>query len=94
MNSFYIKPGSLLCAKSAVIGTGENFKKCIEKGSVLLFLTREQYAEIDDPTLFIYRYVQDNRKCCIICTEEQFFKFFEVIYLGSVHESNDCDKNS
>lgn len=85
MSDFWITPGSLLYTKDTVIGSGENFKKVVKDGTILMFLSRERYAEVDPPTLFVYRYIQDNRKCCIICSEEQFYKFFEVIYLGKVH---------
>lgn len=96
MSDFWITPGSLLLAKDTVIGSGENFKKFIEKGSILLFLKREQYADVEPPTLFIYHYIQDDRKCCVICPEEKFNKFFEVVYLGRTliyNESNGTENS-
>ncbi len=82
MVSFWINPGSLLRSKDFVYGSGQDFNQVILKDEILLFLKRTEYP--GKSGLFVYCYVQKNKTSCIICPEEKFYRFFDVVYFGNI----------
>jgi hypothetical protein len=87
VDNFWVTPGSLLRAKNAIIGSGANFKKSISENEILLFLQKHPYAKTEASELFEFRYIQNDRTCCVICEENKFFAFFDIIYLGKVQKN-------
>jgi len=90
VSSYWITPGSLLEAKTDVVGSGLNFSSIVRKKQIILFISRESVPSVKE--VFIYKYIQSDKVEHMICEEEKFRKFFKVIRLVVSRNGNSRDK--